>query len=71
MFSTSGTTAMAVELNENGTAIRSIQDKTGEVIERVSEVESSNGVFYFGSFDGNYLGRLYTKRIPGFNNKNT
>ncbi|RUS88166.1 hypothetical protein EGW08_004063 [Elysia chlorotica] len=57
--------ALAVELNENGTVIRSMQDQTGEVIHRVSEVESSSGVFYFGSFDGNYLGRLYKKHIPG------
>ena len=66
MMRTTDTTAMAVELNESGSIMRSIQDKTGEVIDRVSEVESSDGVLYFGSFHGNYLGRLYTKRVPGF-----
>lgn len=65
-ISRSDTKAMAVEFGESGEVIRSIQDKTGEVIERVSEVESSDGVLYFGSFNGNYLGRLYTKRVPGF-----
>ncbi|GFO34549.1 adipocyte plasma membrane-associated protein [Plakobranchus ocellatus] len=65
-FGRTDTTAVALEMNENGDIIRSIQDTTGKVIERISEVESSDGVLYFGSFNLGYLGRLYTKRVPGF-----
>ncbi|BFZ12080.1 hypothetical protein BsWGS_15119 [Bradybaena similaris] len=57
---------MAIEFNEAGSIIGSIQDKTGAVISSISEVESSDGVLYFGSFHSNYIGRLYRKRVPGW-----
>ncbi|XP_059157273.1 adipocyte plasma membrane-associated protein-like [Physella acuta] len=56
---------MAVELNENGVITKSLQDKTGEVLSSVSEVEVADGVMYFGSFHSNYIGRLYRRRVPG------
>lgn len=57
--------AMAIELNENGAIIKSLQDKTGEFLSSVSEVENADGVMYFGSFHSNYIGRLYRRRVPG------
>uniref|UniRef100_A0A0B7A1Q4 Strictosidine synthase conserved region domain-containing protein n=1 Tax=Arion vulgaris TaxID=1028688 RepID=A0A0B7A1Q4_9EUPU len=64
-FGSTDTKTTALELNEAGTIIRSIHDKTGEVIVSISEVESSDGVMYFGSYYANYIGRLYRKNVPG------
>ncbi|KAI8784577.1 adipocyte plasma membrane-associated protein [Biomphalaria glabrata] len=64
-FAKTDAKAMALELNSEGTIIRSLQDKNGVVIKGVSEVEHADGVMYFGSFNANYVGRLYRKRIPG------
>ncbi|CAG5136731.1 unnamed protein product [Candidula unifasciata] len=61
-----GVHTMAIELNEAGSIVGSIQDTTGAVISSVSEVEVSDGIMYFGSFHSNYIGRLYRRRVPGW-----
>ncbi|KAH9496162.1 hypothetical protein Btru_012178 [Bulinus truncatus] len=64
-FAKTDAKAMALELDTAGTIIHSLQDKTGSVIKGVSEVENADGIMYFGSFNADYIGRLYKKRVPG------
>ncbi|CAL1542611.1 unnamed protein product [Lymnaea stagnalis] len=65
LITVADTKAMAVELDQNGTIIRSLQDKTGAVTSSISEIEIADGVMYFGSYHANFIVRLYRKRVPG------
>lgn len=65
LITSADTKAMAIELNQNGTIIRSLQDKTGAVTSSISEIEIADGVMYFGSYHANFIVRLYRKRVAG------
>ena len=64
IFGTPATKGMILEFNEDGEIIRSLQDKEGKVIARASEVSCSKGVLYIGSYEDNFIGQLFLKRLP-------
>lgn len=49
---------MIVELDTNGSIIRSLQDVTGNTVPSVSEVEEVGSVLYLGSYSHPYLTKL-------------
>ncbi|KAK7103532.1 adipocyte plasma membrane-associated protein Hemomucin-like isoform X1 [Littorina saxatilis] len=55
---------MAVELNEDGQIIRSLQDPEGRLFTAVSEVQEEDGLLYIGSFDRPYIGILNETLLP-------
>jgi hypothetical protein len=56
---------LVVELDQNGTILRSIHDPSGQTFDAVSEVrEASNGDLYIAASNRNYIGKVRAADLP-------
>ena len=49
---------LIIEVNQDGTILRSFHDPTGSVIPAISEVEDHGKVLYLGSFFAPFIAKL-------------
>uniref|UniRef100_A0A1I7YK21 Str_synth domain-containing protein n=1 Tax=Steinernema glaseri TaxID=37863 RepID=A0A1I7YK21_9BILA len=49
---------ITIQVSQKGKILSSLQDTTASVIQSITQTTEADGFFYFGNFDGDYIGRL-------------